>query len=710
MSFFKHLSIQSKLTVMLLFVSISSILAVGLIAYASGKAALTAAVLNQLTSVRASKQIQIEAQFKTIRNQTSNLANDRMIVDCTRRLRDAYNKLRDVQVKPEWDAKLAAFYRDAFLPKLAKTTGQAPVVSDYLPTTPAARYLQYQYIANNPDPDARYKLADAGDGSEYSAVHGEYQRILAKLVLDFHFDNIYLVDNQTGDVLYTFSKSPLFATNILTGPYSDTTATELCKQLRKAKDRDGVLTADFTYFASAGGKAVALMASPVFDGPEQVGILYIQLPIDEINRVMTDDFGWVTDGLGQTGECYLVGPDHLMRSRSRLLHEDPSKYFDMLAAAGYPSGDIDRVRRANTALLSQPVRTAAVDDAMAGRTSTTTGPSYLGVTTLASSAPLDVPGLRWTIVAEMRTDEAFAPLDRLTRNILISSVVIVIVVTLIAVLLGRLFVRPIDRLLGGVRQLEAGDAGVEVDVKSKDEFNDLGAAFNQMSRTLKVKTDLLDERTRQADALLASVLPPAAAARSRAGQPPVTDTYPDVSVIVARFAGFTPAMESGANGRAVSLLGDLMSAVDEAAERHGVERVTSGGGFYRAACGLSVPRVDHASRAVDFAEELVRLVHRFGQDQRPLGVRVGISSGGAAGSVVGRFTYLLWGRPADVAAAVVDAVPDGTIGVAQPCYDLVGDLYPFGPPVVVTPDGGDPVVVRPLGPAPAPTAGGSTRA
>ena len=700
MSFFKSLSIQSKLTVMLLFVSIGSIVAIGLIAYRSGKDALTASVLNQLTSVRASKKIQIEAQFRTIRSQTSNLANDRMIVEFTRQLRAAFDKLHDAKVEPAWDAKLASFYNGEFLPQVAKTLNQTPEVADYLPTTPAARYLQYQYIANNPNPlGQRWKLDDAGDGSEYSAVHAAYQRTLAKLVNDFHFDNLFLVNHETGDVLYTFTKSPLFATNLLTGPYSDTTATEVLKQLRRAKDHDAVLMTDFTYFASAGGKPVAVMGSPVFDGPTEIGVLFIQLPIDEINRVMTDDFGWVNDGLGATGECYLVGADRLMRSRSRLLWEDKDRYFATIEAAGYSQEDLDRIRRAGTALLSQPVRTAAVDNAIAGKTSTVTGTNYRGVSALSSSAPLDIPGLRWTIVAEMESAEAFAPLDRLTHRILISSVVIVVLVTLIAVLLGRLFVRPIDRLLAGVRTLEAGEAGVEVDVRSKDEFNDLGGAFNQMSRSLKSKSDLLDAKTRQADNLLLNIFPPAAAARVREGRPRVVETFPDVSVFVARFRGLTSLMLALSPERAVGLVSDLTSAIDEAADQNGMERLAADAESYRAVCGMSVSRIDHASRTVDFALEVVRLVQRLSQDQRAhLEVRIGISSGTAVGGVIGtaRTSYGLWGRTTDVAAAVVGRGGTARICVAQPCFDLVADLYPFGAAFDVPLGAEQVVAVRPL--------------
>ena len=50
-----RLNIQSKLIVLLLLVCISSIIAIAAIAYSTGKDALTQAIFNHLTSVRAAR-------------------------------------------------------------------------------------------------------------------------------------------------------------------------------------------------------------------------------------------------------------------------------------------------------------------------------------------------------------------------------------------------------------------------------------------------------------------------------------------------------------------------------------------------------------------------------------------------------------------------------------------------------------------------------
>jgi len=73
---FNWLSIKSKLIVMLLTVSSSSILVTAYLGYRSGQSNLTDRAFSQLTSVRASKAYQIESYFKMIRNHVQTLSND----------------------------------------------------------------------------------------------------------------------------------------------------------------------------------------------------------------------------------------------------------------------------------------------------------------------------------------------------------------------------------------------------------------------------------------------------------------------------------------------------------------------------------------------------------------------------------------------------------------------------------------------------------
>ena len=57
------------------------------------------------------------------------------------------------------------------------------------------------------------------------------------------------------------------------------------------------------------------------------------------------------------------------------------------------------------------------------------------------------------------------------------------------------------------QQISSGDYGVTFPVASRDEFGDLTVAFNDMSRNLAIKEDLLNEQRRENDRLMLSLMP-----------------------------------------------------------------------------------------------------------------------------------------------------------------------------------------------------------
>ena len=94
---------------------------------------------------------------------------------------------------------------------------------------------------------------------------------------------------------------------------------------------------------------------------------------------MTGDGNWQEDGLGVSGETYLVAPDFHMRSVSRFLTEDPVGYFDALKKLGYQNNKLEDMKNFNTSILLQEVRTNASVQALKGITGTYVIEDYRGV-------------------------------------------------------------------------------------------------------------------------------------------------------------------------------------------------------------------------------------------------------------------------------------------------------------------------------------------
>jgi hypothetical protein len=175
MAIFNRLSIQSKLMLIVLLTSIASIALIGYIGYSSGRENLTQTVFNQLTSLRAAKAAELQAYFDTLEDETLTISESPMATNAMRALKTAYFALNQEDLTPDQNQRLEAFYRESFIPNLAVAIGGQPLVEAYLPQTVAQRYLQYHYIAANPDLSTNASLLeDAGDGTAYSQAHAQF--------------------------------------------------------------------------------------------------------------------------------------------------------------------------------------------------------------------------------------------------------------------------------------------------------------------------------------------------------------------------------------------------------------------------------------------------------------------------------------------------------------------------------------------------------
>ncbi|MGK7950731.1 MAG: hypothetical protein AB4368_18620 [Xenococcaceae cyanobacterium] len=240
------------------------------------------------------------------------------------------------------------------------------------------------------------------------------------------------------------------------GPYSGSNLAEVLKTVRKEGTPEVVAISDFEIYRASYAAPAAFIASPIFDGSEFIGVLVFQISIDEINRVMTSEGNWQRDGLGESGDTYLVGSDYAMRSNSCFLLEDKEAYLNSLRNQRLSEKELNQIDRFSTSILYQKIDTVPVQKALAGETGMDIAEDYRGVATLSSYRPLDIWGLDWAIVAQIDRDEAFAPIKAFQQRVLFATVIIVLLVTAIATIFSHYFVRPIYALIDGFRQVGKG--------------------------------------------------------------------------------------------------------------------------------------------------------------------------------------------------------------------------------------------------------------
>jgi methyl-accepting chemotaxis protein len=200
--------------------------------------------------------------------------------------------------------------------------------------------LQYHYIQKNPNPPGnKHKLVDAKDGSRYSRIHNQYHPPFRQFVEEFEYYDIFLVDAESGDIMYSAYKELDFTTSLIDGPYANTGIGEAFRAVNKL-DANDVALVDFSPYAPSYEGAASFIASPIFEGSECIGVMIFQMPIGRINTIMTSAEKWKDIGLGDSGETYLIGSDFKARSMSRFLIEDKKGFLELMKQVGVDSSTL----------------------------------------------------------------------------------------------------------------------------------------------------------------------------------------------------------------------------------------------------------------------------------------------------------------------------------------------------------------------------------
>ncbi|MCB1645766.1 MAG: methyl-accepting chemotaxis protein, partial [Pseudomonadales bacterium] len=443
----------------------------------------------RLTSLRTSAAQNIERQFENYRRQVRTFSNNIMIVEADTQFRAAFNtearKLADGYVP---GPSLQRYYEQEFRPQFnAKNPGEYPDTDQLQHSLPpVSQALQDTFIASNRFPlGEKDKLNDPGDGSDYASVHNKYHPVIRQYLRNFGYYDIFLVDSESGYIVYSVFKELDFATSLKSGPYAETGIGEAFRRANQSNEKDFVYLTDFSPYLPSYNDPAAFIASPVYEGRKKVGVLIFQMPIDDINHTMTYGQNWRASGLGETGETYLVAADQTLRSQSRFLIEQKDNYLSAISQSGASRETVTKIAAKNTAIGLQKLSAPSITSALAGATGFTAEPGYLGKEVLTSYAPLRIGDVNWAIISTIDSDEAFQPARQLARNIEWAALIVVLCVSAGSLAIGIWFsgslTGPIYRLTGALQAIERNaDLTVRLQTSERNEIGQAGSALNAM--------------------------------------------------------------------------------------------------------------------------------------------------------------------------------------------------------------------------------------
>ena len=394
--------------------------AVGLTLFEASRGAsvaLRAATEERLTAVRQSRAHQIERYFRDTGNHVIALSSDESAIAALEQFGEAWPA---IPVRPGDAEVLVRHYRSTFQQLAEREPEIASMAADWLPRKAEARALQRIYIADNPHPHGQRSHLIAGQCGQVRTPSTRASTPRSSgTAAAFGFYDVFFIDT-TGRVLYTAMKEIDLGVELAVSPYNASGLARVWRRAMTLTEPETWVMEDYSSYLPSGLAPAAFAATGMYRAGIRIGVLVIQLPISEVNRVMTGDRNWESEGLGLTGESYIVAKDGTLRSDLRDEIERPEQFLRHLREAGVAPEVLGRVQRYGTAVLNLRLPDRLANDGM-----------------LMSSGPLAIPDLAWSIVARIREDEALRPVSQLQRNLLWQTFATALVLSVAALLIAR---------------------------------------------------------------------------------------------------------------------------------------------------------------------------------------------------------------------------------------------------------------------------------
>ncbi len=306
--------------------------------------------------------------------------------------------------------------------------------------------LQKAYIHDNPHPTGEKDALMSAGGTPYDAAHAKYHPWFRKMLKTRGYYDIFLFA-EDGSLVYTVFKELDYATNLAKGEYRDTDLGNAFQQAIKGSKGD-VFFFDFKPYAPSFDAPASFISTPIYENGKKLGVLAFQMPIDNINKVMTD-----VAGLGDSGEAILVGADKLFRNDSAKTPDQNDILKDSL------DGEV-------------------VESALNGQMAVGEMEDFREGDYIAAAVPLQFQGVNLAVVTLESHEEILAPVVTLRNQMIMICAGIFGGMVLVGWFAARSIVNPIRNLVHSAVQLAGGDVSVEfAEAERKDEIGEIAGAI-----------------------------------------------------------------------------------------------------------------------------------------------------------------------------------------------------------------------------------------
>ncbi len=295
-------------------------------------------------------------------------------------------------------------------------------------------------------------------------IEGENKDFYTKYIEKYGYYDLFLI-HPKGRVFYSVSKEADYLTNMVDGKYAGSGLGKLVRKVLGSKEYG---LGDFEPYAPSNNEPCAFIAQPVINNGKVEMVVALQLSLEAINTIMQQ-----RDGMGETGESYLVGSDKLMRSDSFL---DPTGHSVKASFANPSVGSVD-TKAATLALSGKEDAKIIID--------------YNGHPVLSAFTPLKIGDTTWALIAEIDESEAFAAVNTIRWLMIVVAAVSIAAILGIAWLIARSISKPINEITHGMSEGSNQVAAASSQVSSSSQSMAEGAS--QQAASIEETSSSMEE-------------------------------------------------------------------------------------------------------------------------------------------------------------------------------------------------------------------------
>lgn len=206
-------------------------------------------IISRLEQLMAQKQQSIQAYLTQLNKQLITLANSTMSQVASQAFRITYRSYlaeREPFINDPSEALAQYYERQAPSRAHLNEIGQA---------------VQYDFVLNNPQAN-KQDLNETEVDTSYSRVHSLYHPIYRHYIEQFAFEDLYIVDATTGDVIYSVSKHNDFANNLWQENAASSPLAISYKHALKLSPGQSLFS-EFSEYRPANNTLSAFMSTPI---------------------------------------------------------------------------------------------------------------------------------------------------------------------------------------------------------------------------------------------------------------------------------------------------------------------------------------------------------------------------------------------------------------------------------------------------------------